>query len=72
MDSDINLALKGDELNDAFVARIADDIDGLDLVYLADLVLINQTENENLLREISKTGQIFYMKDLLRVQITNE
>jgi predicted nucleotidyltransferase len=61
--SDIDLALKGESLNDSIAARLANDIDNLNLVYLVDLLLINQTENESLLKEINSTGIAFYSKN---------
>lgn len=66
--SDIDLVLKGENLNDAISARIADDIDNLNMVYLVDLILLNQIESEDFLKEISETSQSFYSKDLSNYQ----
>ena len=60
--SDIDLSLKGDQLNLHIVNKINLDIDDLLLPYAFDLSIYNHITNSDLLAHIERVGKIFYKK----------
>ena len=58
--SDIDLTLKGQELNLKLLNRISLEIDDLLLPYNIDLSVYHQIDNPDLLAHIQRVGKIFY------------
>lgn len=58
-DIDLTLVTEG-ELPNAFLARVAMAIDDLDLIYIFDISLLHEIDNENLLDHINRIGVEFY------------
>lgn len=61
--SDIDLALKGGQLDLQVINRISNDLDDLFLPYIFDLSIFNQIQNEDLLKHIERVGLVFYTKN---------
>jgi len=61
--SDIDLALKGDNLNLHILNKISLAIDDLLLPYTFDLSLYNHISNPDLLAHIARVGKAFYKKE---------
>jgi predicted nucleotidyltransferase len=55
--SDIDVVLKGNELNTILLNRIEHDIDELNLPYQVDLSIFHQIDNEELLMHIKNIGK---------------
>jgi len=60
--SDIDLALTGKNLTNRIVLDVHAELDDSDVPYLFDVVAKNEVKDENLKREIDKTGKVFYMQ----------
>jgi len=60
--SDIDLTLKGEDLDLKVLNRISADLDDLLLPYMFDLSLHNQIENPDLLCHIRRVGKIFFRR----------
>lgn len=60
--SDIDLALKGRDLNMADLIKISSNLDDLDLPYHLDLLLLDKIENSNLLDHINRVGKLLYTR----------
>jgi len=60
--SDIDLTLKGDNLDLKTLNRISNDLDDLLLPYLFDLSIYSQIKNAALLEHIERVGRVFYEK----------
>ncbi|MFK5927177.1 MAG: nucleotidyltransferase domain-containing protein [Desulfuromusa sp.] len=58
--SDIDLTLKGDQLNLRILNKISNELDDLLLPYTIDLSIYSQIENQDLLDHIDRIGQVFY------------
>ena len=58
--SDIDLSLKGDQLDLKILNQIANKLDDLLLPYLFDLSIFQQIENRDLLEHIERVGQVIY------------
>ncbi len=58
--SDIDLTLKGDNLNLELLAKISSRLDDLHLPYTIDMSLINHIKNPDLLDHIKRVGKIFF------------
>lgn len=58
--SDIDLSLKGRQLNLQILNKIANQLDDLLLPYMIDLSIYSQIENQDLLDHIDRVGQIIY------------
>lgn len=54
--SDIDLALKGDNLNLRVLNKIANDLDDLLLPYTFDLLIFNHINHQNLIQHINDVG----------------
>lgn len=60
--SDIDLTLKGDNLNLKILNKIDNDLDDLLLPYNFDLSIYSQIDNQNLKEHIQRVGQPFYSR----------
>lgn len=58
--SDIDLVLKGENLNINDVLKLEIDLDELLLPYLFDISLLHQIQNQDLLEHINRVGKVFY------------
>jgi len=58
--SDIDLAIKGLELNLKIINEISDEIDDLLLPYSFDLINFSHINNSELLNHINRVGMTFY------------
>lgn len=58
--SDLDLVLKGDQLNPNVVNKIHLEIDDLLLPYSFDISALNQISNPDLLYHIKRRGAVFY------------
>jgi predicted nucleotidyltransferase len=58
--SDIDLTLKGDNLNLRILNKIEWALDDLYLPYTFDLSAFNQIDNPDLIDHINRIGQVFY------------
>jgi predicted nucleotidyltransferase len=61
--SDIDLTLRGHEIDLKLMNRISNELDDLLLPYSFDLSMFDQIENEELLDHIARVGVVFYCKD---------
>ena len=61
--SDIDLTIKGKELNLQLINKIDLELDDLLLAYTFDLSIYNQIDNQELLEHIKRVGKEFYHKD---------
>ncbi|WP_150538335.1 nucleotidyltransferase domain-containing protein [Actinobacillus vicugnae] len=61
--SDIDLTLKGSQLNQTILGRIWLDLDDSDSPYLFDLSIYHQLTNDNLRSEIDRSGKLFYQQE---------
>lgn len=66
--SDIDLCMKGRDLNDADCRRIALDLDGLNTPYLVDISVHHLVHSESLLQHIRRVGRSFYRKRTAQVK----
>ena len=60
--SDIDLVLKGHDLNVADLVKIGAELDNLDLPYRFDLLVFNKIENRDLLDHIDRVGETIYKR----------
>lgn len=60
--SDIDLTLKGDDLNLSTLLRIENELDDLLLPYKIDLSIFHKIENPDLVEHINRVGIVFYKK----------
>ncbi|MDT8447679.1 MAG: nucleotidyltransferase domain-containing protein [bacterium] len=60
--SDIDLCFKGEALDFATLARIAEELDQLPIPYLFDLSIFATLDNPDLIAHINRVGQVFYAK----------
>ena len=58
--SDIDITLKGKNLNSTILNKIALQLDDLLLPYTFDLSIFHQIENPDLLAQIERIGKVFY------------
>lgn len=58
--SDIDLTLKGRDLNLNVINKISDDIDELLLPYSFDISIFSQISNADLIDHINRVGIVFY------------
>ena len=62
--SDIDLTMKGTNLNLKILNKISHEIDDLLLPYIVDLSIFNTIENRDLIDHINRVGIIFYKKHI--------
>lgn len=60
--SDIDITLKGKEVNDRTRADVWLDIDDLNTPYLFDISVFHTLDSNSLLEHINRVGKIFYKK----------
>ena len=72
--SDIDLTLKGAELNLKTLNRISNELDDLLLPYCFDLSIFTQIENEDLIDHIHRVGVMIYQakKHIISSRITQD
>ncbi|MDH2997434.1 hypothetical protein A1D22_06830 [Pasteurellaceae bacterium LFhippo2] len=61
--SDVDLTLKGKRLDNQILLQVMSDLDDSLSPYLFDLSIYHQLKNTNLIEEIDRTGQIFYLNE---------
>ncbi len=61
--SDIDLTLKGDNINLSVINKIELALDDLYLPYTFDLSAFNQLDNPDLIDHINRIGQVFYERE---------
>ena len=62
--SDIDITLKGKDLNDKIRSKISWDIDDLNTPYLFDISIFDQLNSPDLEEHIERVGQVFYSKEI--------
>lgn len=60
--SDIDLTLKGKELNQSVIYEVDVKLDDLLLPYLFDVSIYHQIDNPDLIDHINRVGVVFYKK----------
>ena len=60
--SDIDIAIKGKNLDLELLSKMSDEIDDLLLPYKFDISIIDYIENQDLLNHIKRVGTEFYKK----------
>lgn len=60
--SDIDISLKGKDLNDSIRSKIFWDIDDLDTPYLFDISIFDKLKSPDLEEHINRVGKLFYAK----------
>lgn len=58
--SDIDLTLKGDQLNYDLLIRVSRQLDELPIPYMIDLSLLNSIHDPGLFGHIQRVGKVFY------------
>ncbi|MCK5096873.1 MAG: nucleotidyltransferase domain-containing protein [Desulfobacteraceae bacterium] len=61
--SDIDLTLKGKDLNLKTLNKIGLDLDNLNLPYTFDISIYNRITNSDLIDHIKRVGKVFYKKN---------
>ena len=65
--SDIDLSLKGENLNHNLVNSISIELDKLFLPYIFDISIFKQITNDDLIEHINRYGKVFFEKDKIKV-----
>lgn len=60
--SDIDITIKGENVTDITLSKIAQDLDELNTPYLFDISIFHTLTSEGLINHIKKIGQTFYKK----------
>ena len=60
--SDIDLTMRGENLNLNHLTTVSNELDDLLLPYTFDLSIYQQIDNEKLIEHIERVGVIFYQK----------
>ena len=60
--SDIDLTMKGENLNLTVLNEISWSLDDLLLPYMIDLSIFDHIDNKDLLEHIERVGQVFYRR----------
>ena len=58
--SDIDLVIKGDNIDIAYLGKIRNALDDLLLPYIIDLCVFDNIDNPSLLDHIKRVGMVFY------------
>lgn len=61
--SDIDITIKGEQVNDSLIGRLEDDIDEILLPYSFDISWWERIDNPDLLRHIDRVGVVIYKKN---------
>ncbi len=64
--SDIDITLKGKQLNDTILSKVYWDIDDLNTPYLVDISIFDKLNSTALEEHINRVGKVFYSKQLLQ------
>lgn len=64
--SDIDITLKGKQLNDTILSKVYWDIDDLNTPYLVDISNFDKIDSTALEEHIKRVGRVFYSKQLLQ------
>lgn len=59
--SDIDLAVKGEDMDMSDLLRIGAQLDELDLPYYFDLLLFEKIQNKDMIDHICRVGELIYM-----------
>lgn len=66
--SDIDLTIKGENLNLKIINKISLSLDNLYLHYTFDLSIFNHISSSELIDHIQRVGKVFYKKNEFRVE----
>jgi len=66
--SDIDLTIKGENLNLKIINKISLSLDNLYLPYTFDLSIFNHISSSELIDHIQRVGKVFYKKNEFRVE----
>lgn len=66
--SDIDLTIKGENLNLKIINKISLSLDNLYLPYTFDLSIFNHISSPELIDHIQRVGKVFYKKNEFRVE----
>ena len=61
--SDIDITLKGENLNDRILSKVKSEIDDLNTPYLFDISAFNLLVSSGLIQHIERVGQILYTQN---------
>ena len=61
--SDIDITLKGENLNDTILSKVKSEIDDLNTPYLFDISAFNLLVSSGLIQHIERVGQILYTQN---------
>ncbi len=61
--SDIDLTLKGDNIDLSLLLKIENELDDLLLPYKIDLSIFHKIENKKMVEHINRVGVVFYERD---------
>lgn len=61
--SDIDLTLKGKDLNLKMLNKVGLDLDDLNLPYTFDISIYNRITNSDLIEHIRRVGKVFYKRN---------
>lgn len=62
--SDIDITLKGQNINDELLTQIYLEIDNLNTPYLFDISIYNKLSSTSLIEHINRVGKLFYKKQI--------
>lgn len=60
--SDIDIAIKGNEIHFSLLQKISDDIDDLMLPWMFDISVYDAIDNKELIDHINRVGKTLYLK----------
>ena len=63
--SDIDIVLKGKNMDQSFLYKLANEIDDLMLPYSFDISLYDSITNKELLDHINRVGKVFFNRSLI-------
>lgn len=61
--SDIDITLKGENLNDTILSKVKSEIDDLNTPYLFDISIFKTLVSNGLIQHIERVGQILYTQN---------
>jgi len=61
--SDIDITLKGENLNDRILSKVKSEIDDLNTPYLFDISVFQGLVSSSLIEHINRVGLLLYIKD---------
>ncbi|MCS6904021.1 MAG: nucleotidyltransferase domain-containing protein [Bacteroidia bacterium] len=60
--SDIDITLKGEELNNEISSKIRQELENSNIPYLVDLSIYHHLQSDSLIEQINKVGKILYKR----------